>query len=287
MGHEKKLEMGGILKAPFDCVVEESGKWLILKSKNGKKENKYPRPDNIVFPGESMEFKEGEIVCTAYDTVSPIHKLSAMISLMKAKATQGSRYFEKESIITSECYAYEEGEIKYVEKKGDIEVWIGNTRYVYNPLCMYYYPEGTKIKKYQRFCSGVLDANRMIKVLSPNMNDIYYIFRRQFYELQVGPDFMEKGLSINVIPEEMVEMLFISLIDVEYNTKSLAVDNIKFLGTCSGIENSKSFYTLLSYGNASKIIGKTIKGDVTLKDDIMTETVLGLLLNNKLDENNN
>ena len=84
----------------------------------------------------------------------------------------------------------------------------------------------------------------------------------------------------------MVEMLFISLIDVEYNTKSLAIDNIKFLGTCSGIENSKSFYTLLSYGNASKIIGKTIKGDITLKDDIMTETVLGLLLNNKLDENN-
>ena len=286
-GHEKVLAKGGILKAPFDCVVEENGKWLILKSKNGKKENKYPRPDNIVFPGDVTEFKEGDIVCTAYDTTSPIHKLSAMISLMKAKSTQGSRYFEKESIITSECYAYEEGEIKYVEKKGDIEVWIGNIRYVYNPLCMYYYPEGTKIKKYQRFCSGVLDANRMIKVLSPNMNDIYYIFRRQFYELQVGPDFMEKGLSINVIPEEMVEMLFISLIDVEYNTKSLAVDNIKFLGTCSGIENSKSFYTLLSYGNASKIIGKTIKGDVTLKDDIMTETVLGLLLNNKLDENNN
>ena len=91
---------------------------------------------------------------------------------------------------------------------------------------------------------------------------------------------------INTIPDEMVELLFISLIDVEYNTKSLAIDNIKFLGTCSGIENSKSFYTLLSYGNASKIIGKTIKGDITLKDDIMTETVLGLLLNNKLDENN-
>jgi hypothetical protein len=195
-------------------------------------------------------------------------------------------YVEKESVIVSECYAYEEGEIKYVEKKGDIEVWIGDTRYVYNPLCMYYYPEGTKIKKYQRFCSGVLDANRMIKVLSPNINDIYYIFRRQFYELQVKDQDFTK-LSINTIPEEMVEMLFISLIDVEYNTKNLAVDNIKFLGTCSGIENSKSFYTLLSYGNASKIINKTIKGEYTLKDDIMTETVLGLLLNNKLDENNN
>lgn len=285
-GHEKVLAKGGILRAPFDCVVEEEGKWLVIKSKKGKKELKYPRPDNFIFPGDINEFAEGEIVGTAYDTVSPIFKLSAMISLMKAKASTGSRYFEKESIITSECYAYEEGEIKYVEKKGEIEVWIGDIRYVYNPLCMYYYPEGTKIKKYQRFCSGVLDANRMIKVLSPNMNDIYTIFRRQFYELQVGPNFVEEGLSINTIPEEMVEMLFISLIDVEYNTKSLAIDNIKFLGTCSGIENSKSFYTLLSYGNASKIIGKTIKGDITLKDDIMTETVLGLLLNNKLDENN-
>ena len=285
-GHEKKLNKGGILKAPFDCVVEEEGKWLVLKSKNGKKINKYPRPDNIIFPGETNEFKEGEVVCAAYDTVSPIFKLSAMISLMKAKASTGSRYFEKESIIVSECYAYEEGEIKYVEKKGDIEVWIGDVRYVYNPLCMYYYPEGTKIKKYQRFCSGVLDANRMIKVLSPKMNDIYYIFRRQFYELQTDDqNFTE--LSVNTIPEEMVEMLFISLVDVEYNTKNLNIDNIKFLGTCSGIENSKSFYTLLSYGNASKIINKTIKGEYKLKDDIMTETVLGLLLNNKLDENNN
>lgn len=285
-GHEKVLNKSGILKAPFDCTVEEEGKWLVLKSKNGKKINKYPRPDNIIFPGETNEFKEGEVVCTAYDTVSPIFKLSAMISLMKAKASTGSRYFEKESIIVSECYAYEEGEIKYVEKKGDIEVWIGDVRYVYNPLCMYYYPEGTKIKKYQRFCSGVLDANRMIKVLSPKMNDIYYIFRRQFYELQVNDqNFTE--LSVNTIPEEMVEMLFISLVDVEYNTKNLNIDNIKFLGTCSGIENSKSFYTLLSYGNASKIINKTIKGEYKLKDDIMTETVLGLLLNNKLDENNN
>lgn len=284
MGHEKVLAKGGILKAPFDCVVEEEGKWLVLKSKSGRKTSKYPRPDNIVFPGDVREFKEGETVCTAYDTVSPIFKLSAMISLMKAKASTGSRYFEKESIITSECYAYEEGEIKYIEKKGDIEVWIGDIRYVYNPLCMYYYPEGTKIKKYQRFCSGVLDANRMIKVLSPNMTDIYYIFRRQFYELQVSPDFVEKGLDLHVVPEEMVEMLFISLVDVEYDSKSSTVDTIKFLGTCSGIENSKSFYTLLSYGNASKIIGKTIKGEITLKDDIMTETVLGLLLNNKLDD---
>ena len=285
-GHEKVLNQSGILKAPFDCTVEENGKWLILKSKDGKLTNKHPRPDNVIFPSDSMEFTEGETICTAYDTTSPIFKLSAMISLMKAKASTGSRYFEKESIITSECYAYEEGEIKYIDKKGDIEVWIGNTRYVYNPLCMYYYPEGTIIKKYQRFCSGVLDANRMIKVLSPNINDIYLIFRRQFYELQEkNQDFTK--LNINTIPEEMVEMLFISLIDVEYNTKNLNIDNIKFLGTCSGIENSKSFYTLLSYGNASKIINKTIKGEYTFKDDIMTETVLGLLLNNKLDENNN
>jgi hypothetical protein len=162
-GHERVLNKTGILKAPFDCTVEEEGKWLIIKSKSGKKQHKHPRPDNFIFPGDIREFKEGEDIGTAYDTTSPIFKLGAMIALMKAKASQGSRYFEKENIITSECYAYEEGEIKYVEKKGDIEVWIGNTRYVYNPLCMYYYPEGTKIKKYQRFCSGVLDANRMIK----------------------------------------------------------------------------------------------------------------------------
>ena len=40
------------------------------------------------------------------------------------------------------------------------------------------------------------------------------------------------------------------------------------------------------YGYSINVGGKALKVDVTRKKDIMTDTVLGLLLNNQLDENN-
>lgn len=40
---------------------------------------------------------------------------------------------------------------------------------------------------------------------------------------------------------------------------------------------------MLSYGYGARIVNKAIKGDINLSDDIITNTVLGLLLNDKLD----
>jgi hypothetical protein len=40
----------------------------------------------------------------------------------------------------------------------------------------------------------------------------------------------------------------------------------------------------MSYGYGSKNINKAMKGELNLSGDFMTETVLGLLLRNKLDE---
>ena len=47
-------------------------------------ELRYPRPDNwVVVP--KQKYAAGDLIGTAYHTTSPVYKLNAVISLMKAK----------------------------------------------------------------------------------------------------------------------------------------------------------------------------------------------------------
>lgn len=286
-GHERVIEESGYLRAPDDnCKIKEDGKWLILDC-GARKKYKYPRPENLVLiPGET--FNKGDIIGTAYNTTSPIVKLNATVKLMRAKASDGVRYFEKDNVIISDCYAYESGVIHYKEndRTGEMEVWIDNKQYDYNEKCMYYYPDGTKLKKYQRFCSGVENMSHVVSDLSGNIRDIYLIFRDQFYTLQdqkfnnLDPN---KKKVTGSVQEELVEMLFISLINVNYNSTKSKIESIDYLGTQGGVMNTGSFYTMLSYGHSSKVVSKALKGEVNMKNDVMSDTVLGLLLNNSLD----
>lgn len=160
-GHERVLNTEGYLLAPKKCEFREEGKWIYLKVRGG--EQKYPRPDNWVGVGKD-KFEQGELIGSAYNTTSPIYKLNALIKLIRAKGSNGIKYFEKDNVIVSDCYAYEDGVIRYVENKsGDIEVWIGDTQYDYSPTSMYYFYDGCEVKKYQRFCSGVIN----LEVLRP------------------------------------------------------------------------------------------------------------------------
>ena len=283
MGHERVLNQDGILRAPKACQFREEGRWIYLKVRGG--ELKYPRPDNFVAVGGKDKFEKGELIGSAFSTTSPIFKLNALISLMRAKGGQGTRYFEKDNVIVSDCYAYEDGKIRYVENKdGDIEVWIGDRQYQYSPVSQYYYPQDTDIKKFQRICSGVINMNHVVADLKDDLNSIYLIFRKQFFTL-TDKDFVKTGLSsLNSTQEEIIEMLFNSLTRVDIDPKTEKIDAIEYQGTQSSIMSKKSFYTVLSYGYSSKIVSKALKGDVNLSNDVMTDTVLGLLLNNKLDE---
>ena len=78
--------------------------------------------------------------------------------------------------------------------------------------------------------------------------------------------------------------MFVGLTSVSYDPKTSKIDEIEYLGTQKSVLSKKSFYTVLSYGYSSKIVNKALKGDVNISGDVMTETILGLLLNNKLDE---
>jgi hypothetical protein len=65
--------------------------------------------------------------------------------------------------------------------------------------------------------------------------------------------------------------------------KTNKVEEIEYQGTQNAILNRKSFFTTLSYGWSSRIIGRALKGELNLEGDTMTSTVLNLLLNDKLD----
>jgi len=285
-GHERVLDVSGELKCPDDnCTLKEEGRFLILE--NSKNTYKFPKPANLVLV-PSEKFNKGDIIGTAYNTVSPISSLNAEIKLLKAsKGSKTARYFEKDNVLINDCYAYEEGEIHYKENKdrGYIEVWIGNKRYDYNDKCIYYFPEGTLIKKHQRFCNGVENMGHVTADLGNNIRDIYSIFRKQFYYLQdQGFDVKSPTLSGKAVSEELIEMLFASLINVTYDDKDVKIKEVEYLGTQGGIMNSGSFYTMLSYGNSSKVVSDAIKGKTDIKNDIMTETILGLVLGNNLDD---
>ena len=170
------------------------------------------------------------------------------------------------------------------DKKGNIEVTIGDIRYAYNPESMYYFPDGATVKKYQRFCSGVADMRQVSSDLGGDINGIYNIFRKQYYTLVDGSYLKNGYVDPSSMQEEIVELVFAGLINVIKDPKTEKIEEVEYQGTQTSILNRKSFFTTLSYGWSSKIIGKALKGELNLEGDTMTETVLGLLLNDKLDK---
>lgn len=283
-GHERIQDLTGNLYAEKDCTVREEGKWLILKVRGG--EQKFPRPSNwVAMPKE--KYSAGELIGTAYNSTSPVYKLNAVIKLMNAKGSSGIKYYEKDKVVIADCYSYNEGKIKYVEdKEGRIEVYIGDTRYAYSPESMYYFPEGTVIKKYQRFCSGVANMRQVSSDLGSDIDGIFNIFRKQYYSL-TSASYQKNGVvSPGDMQEEIVELVFTGLTNPKYvdGNPENKLEELEYLGTQNAILNRKSFFTTLSYGWSNKIIGKALSGEIELENDVMTDTILGVLMNDELDK---
>jgi len=189
---------------------------------------------------------------------------------MKAKGSSGTKYYEKDTVIVSDCYAYEAGTIHYIEnKRGEIEVHIGNRQYVYSPESIYYFPDGAEVKQYQRFCSGVVNMRQVTSDLPGDINGAFNIFRNQYYSL-TSKSFQEKGIvSPGDMQEEIVEMVFTGLTNIIINPRTDKIEQIDYLGTQNAILNRKSFFTTLSYGWSSRIVGRALKGELNLEDDVI------------------
>jgi hypothetical protein len=280
-GHERVLDRSAFFRAPENCTVISDPKWLILSCRGGK-ELKYPKSTNFVF-NDKPKYDKGELIGTAYKSVSPIYALNCVIKMMRARGSEGSRYYEKDNVLVSDCYAYEAGDIhyEYDDQIEDFVVRIGSTYYDYEPQALYYFPDGAHVEQYQRFCSGVSNIRKVTSDLN-DTSKVYQIFRNQFYESTSG-SFKSKGvISDDDNNEEIAELTYMSLSSVSVNDDGLK--DVEYKGVHSGIMDNDSFFTLLSYGYSSKVVSRALKGDIELKGDASTNTVLGLLLNNKLDD---
>ena len=279
-GHEKKIAMDTVFYAPKACELENDGKWLILKVRGGKMI--YPQPENWVGTGKG-KFKEGDLIGSAYTTETPAYRLNAIIHVMGAKSTSGTRYFEKENVVVSDCFAYEDGQIHYKEDKaGNIRVYIGNTEYQYNPECLYYFPDGAQVKKFDKICSGTVNMYNVVNDLGNNINDMFNIFRKQFYTLNNADFINTKIVQPDWMQEEIIELVFAGLIKQKIDPNSAKLESVEYQGASKAILSRNSFFTTLSYGYSSRVMAKAMRGELNVKGDIMTDTVLGLLLQDKI-----
>ena len=127
--------------------------------------------------------------------------------------------------------------------------------------------------------------NNVISELGPKrLNDIYLIFRKQFYTL-TDKDFLKSGTTtFSSTQEDIIELLFTGLINITYDPKTAQIEDLEYMGTQTSVLSKKSFYTVLSYGYSSRVVSKALRGELNLGNDVMTGVILGLLLNNQLDD---
>jgi hypothetical protein len=152
---------------------------------------------------------------------------------------------------------------------------------------MYYFADGEQVKKYDRICNGVINMQHVISYFGNDINSIYLIFRKQLYELTDNGFTRANGKSeltdLHSTQEEIIELIFRGLTSVKYNPDTAKIEEIDYQGTQKAILSKKSFYTTLSFGHSGKAVDRALKGEADFTGDVMTETVLGLLLNNTLD----
>lgn len=252
------------LIAPEDCECDDNDQyWIYLITENGDK-LKYIKPSNWVRNFSSTnKYKKGEVVGYAYHNLTPQWKLDSIIQLVHARAVKPDKSFANNRIFMSQCYALSDGEIKYELGPDNYHrLSINGQNYDVNEECLYMLPEGTKVKRFDRICDGVLDMG-FIFANEPDFIEDYYFFRKQLTELAPG------------IQEVLYEFLF-KLITTrdEYGTA--------MNGVLNSIHKSGSFFTELSFEDYKKTFAKVDYQGMSLIDDLMTRSNLPLILNNSI-----
>lgn len=245
-----------------DGVVEITDDWVILKGKSGKV-YKYPKGSNYVANYyQDNKVKKGDRIGTNYHPVTPSYPLDTISKLCKASQSTSKKKFANNKKLVSECYALSDGEIHYKLVDNEIQVVIGDEVYQYNPDCNYYYPDGTKIKKYQRFCSGILDIDSYVVRVNDYI-EMFYYFREQFY-------------SALEVAHELVEFLYTLVVNKTEDDK-LVVNSVT-----KTITGSDSFYKSLAFGYSNRSFEKIDYEGYEFVADPLTSVILSLITNNKL-----
>lgn len=252
-----------LIKSPDEGTVSISDGFVTLKSKSGK-EYKWPEGNRFAqsLPVRGNTYKEGDVIGRHYLMVTPSYRLDQIIKLCSANPVSGDKSFQNNKKILSDCYARNSGILRYKkdDKKG-FRVFIGDEEYRYDPENMYYFPDGSEVKQYQRICSGTLDMKNLTDKVKDYV-EVYKYFKIQFDELlQVSP--------------ELVEFLFVLL---ARNTK----DKVQMQSLVKNIKESKSFFKALSFGYAGRTLKEITYEGKDIGSDPITNVILPLILKNQI-----
>ena len=272
-GRLKNLDYDARLVAPFDCTLEVvDDKWLDLTSMDGKVTKRYPRPLNWVRNWLDTEYyPQGECVGYAYQLFAPQVTIELIISLVHAHATDMPKWYERNKIQHNQCYALNDGKVHYEwTDVGVLRMYIGDREYKMNPYCLCYFAEGDMVKRASKYsdpvrtASGLVDMTYVMEEYKKDIAEVFYVFREQFTSLwgKLNP--------------ELVEFLFKIIISVDEKHRFV----IKSFD--STLANNSGFFTRVSFQRAKDAFRDVGPEGAELGDDIMTMSIIPLILNGEL-----
>lgn len=261
-GNLFNLDPTEAIKAPDKGKLVLTEDKILLECKTNTYE--WPRGSMFVqnYIRDNNVYNEGEILGRNYHPVTPAYKLDSIIKLCSARTTNSKKKFANNKKVVSECYAINDGTITYDYSNGYPIVRIDNIEYTYNPDALYYYPAGSKVKKYDRICTGTLDMNSMVYKVTDYV-ELYYFFRKQFEEL----------LDVS---NELIEFIYILLV------KDLGDNNLEIKSVMKNIHGSESFFKSLAFGDARKSFQKIDYEGMDFVADPITAVMLSMVMNDQI-----
>ena len=233
---------------------------------NEKIVSSYPLPDNFDVMKDKVNV-EGDYIGTTLTTASAGLGLDVMIAIMSAKKAMPDEGLSKNVINLANCYSPVDGIIEYDFVKETFTIG-GQDMGKIHKHAVYYYPQGGKVKKFDRIMSDPLDPQWYLKNNYP-LEDVYFMFRKEF-----------RSLSGN-LTEELLEVLFHLLTKKDHKTVEHG-----YIGSTRGIKKgNESFFAQLSFERGKDAISKLSSGELKFENDIFTRNILDHMIISAKDNN--
>jgi hypothetical protein len=249
-----------------DVEVDSENKRILIKSKTSKVLSEFPLPNKFDVLHKEVSGSKSHIG-TALATASSGLTLDVIIKVVHASKGGSDEGLAKNTITLANCFAPVDGEIKYdFEKKVFL---IGSTMMgPIDPNAVYYFPQGYKVKKFDRVQSNPLNTNWYLNAGFP-LDEVYFMFRKELKSL-LGDD----------ITEELIEVLFHLLMKKDFKS-----GKHEYLGVQKGINRGNtSFFAQLSFERGKKAISRLSSGELKFENDIFTRNILDHLIMSSKDK---
>lgn len=249
-----------------EAVPDNDKKILYIKDEKGKVVSEYPLPDQFDILHPKVQGKD-HYIGTTLATASAGLRLDIMITVMSAKKAMPDEGLSKNVIELSNCFAPVDGKIEYDFVNRTYSIGGEDMGKIIDGA-VYYYPQGTKVKKFDRVMSYPLDPQWYFKKGYP-IEDVYSMFRKEFRELAGN------------LTEELLEVLFHLLVNKDFKSGEHT-----YMGSTRGItKGNNSFFAQLSFERGKSAISKLAAGELKFENDIFTRNILDhMILSAKVPE---